>query len=211
MKIFASILNCDFSILSTEIKKAEEAGVDGFHLDVMDGHFVPNISFGIPITSAVRKVTSLPVRVHLMIENPSKYAEEFIKNGADAVIYHVETHYSEDLAKSLQGKGIPAGIALNPDTPVEMVEHFLPYVEEVLFMTVYPGFGGQSLIPSVLKKIEEFSKKHSKRNFVISADGGINPKNAKYLKDVGVDVVVVGSAIFKSNNYKEVVEKIKNV
>ncbi len=211
MKVYASILNCDFSILKEEIKKAEEAGVDGFHLDIMDGNFVPNISFGVPIVKAVRKLTSLPIRSHLMIDNPSKYFEEFIEAGSDAVVYHIETHYSEDLALKIKKRKKQVGVAINPDTPVELLEPFLKHVDEVLFMTVFPGFGGQSLIERVLEKIKKFKEKYKERNFFISADGGIKPENASAVKKAGVEIAVVGSAIFKNEDYKKVVESIKNV
>lgn len=213
MKIAPSILAADFAKLGEEIKDVEKGGADYIHIDVMDGHFVPNITMGPQVVSAIRPLTKLTLDVHLMIEKPDLYVEDFIKAGADIVSVHVEAcphlHRTIHLIKE---KGAKAGVVLNPATPLEMIQHILPDVDLVLFMTVNPGFGGQSFIETVLPKIRKLSETVKKTGFKaeIEVDGGINPETAKVCQEAGVDVFVAGSAIFKSSDRKAAIEAIRN-
>lgn len=206
----ASILNCDFSRLGSEIKAAEAAGVDAFHLDVMDGHFVPNISFGPPVTKHIRDLTDLPIRAHLMITDPVRYASRFIETGADEVLYHIEVADEETLPK-LKELGKPIGVTLNPDTALESVYPILPQLSQVLLMSVFPGFGGQRFIPETLFRIETLKREiqRQKLSVPISVDGGINPQTAPAIRSAGADILVVGSALFRANDYAEVVRAVK--
>jgi len=206
----ASILNCDFARLGFEIKAAEEAGVDAFHLDVMDGHFVPNISFGPPVTKHLRNLTKLPLRAHLMITDPVRYAPKFIETGADEVLYHIEVADSDTLPKLLE-LAKPIGVTLNPDTALESVYPILPKLSQVLLMSVYPGFGGQSFIPETLFRIETLKREieRQKLSLPISVDGGVNPETAPDIRNAGASILVVGSALFKSDDYSEVVRAVK--
>ena len=206
----ASILNCDFAKLGEEIKAAEEAGVDAFHLDVMDGHFVPNISFGPPVTKHIRDLTKLPIRAHLMITDPVKYAPRFIETGADEVLYHIEVADSDTLPK-LKELGKPIGVTLNPDTMLESVYPILPKLSQVLLMSVFPGFGGQSFIPETLFRIETLKREiqRQKLSVPVAVDGGVNPETAPAVRDAGADILIVGSALFRSADYASVVRAVK--
>jgi len=206
----ASILNCDFARLGSEIKAAEEAGVDAFHLDVMDGHFVPNISFGPPVTKHLRNLTKLPLRAHLMITDPVRYAPKFIETGADEVLYHIEVADSDTLPKLLE-LGKPIGISMNPDTHLESVYPILPKLSQVLLMSVYPGFGGQRFIPETLFRIETLKREIERQGLSVpvSVDGGVNPETAPDIRNAGASILVVGSALFKSDDYSEVVRQVK--
>jgi len=206
----ASILNCDFTKLGKEIKEAEKAGVEAFHLDVMDGHFVPNISFGPPVTRHVRGLTKLPLRAHLMITDPVKYAPKFIETGADEILYHIETSEADTLDKLL-GMGKPVGVTLNPSTALESVYSILDKVSQVLLMSVNPGFGGQRFIPETLFRVNTLKYEIKRRGLSIpvAVDGGVNPENAKDLRDAGADILVVGSALFTAPDYAEVVRQVK--
>jgi len=208
----ASILNCDFARLGFEIKAAEEAGVDAFHLDVMDGHFVPNISFGPPVTKHLRNLTKLPLRAHLMITDPVRYAPKFIETGADEVLYHIEVADSDTLPKLLE-LAKPIGVTLNPDTALESVYPILPKLSQVLLMSVYPGFGGQSFIPETLFRIETLKREIERQglSLPISVDGGVNPETAPDIRNAGASILVVGSALFKSDDYSEVVRAVKGL
>ena len=199
--ISASILNSDFGNLESEIHKAEKAGVDWIHLDIMDGHFVPNISFGPHIVSICRKITNLPLDVHLMISDPDKFIEQFADAGANYISVHVENnpHIHRTLQKiSLLGKH--PGIVLNPGTPIESIFELLECIDFVLLMTVNPGFGGQTFIPESLNKIKRFAKIISDKNLdiPIEVDGGINETTATQARSAGANILVAGSFIFRN-------------
>jgi len=211
-KIAPSILSADFSKLAEEIIDVEKGGADYIHIDVMDGHFVPNITMGPIVVEAIRPITKLPLDVHLMIQNPDQYIEAFAKAGADYISVHVEAcphlHRTIQLIKSL---GVKAGVVLNPATPVEMIQHIINEVDLVLIMTVNPGFGGQSFIYSVLpkiKKVKEIADKNG-LNIEIEVDGGVNSETAKLCVDAGANVLVAGSAIYNQENRRQAIEAIK--
>ncbi len=199
IKIAPSILSADFSKLGEEIKDVEKGGADYIHVDVMDGHFVPNITIGPLIVEAIRPITSLPLDVHLMIENPDNYIPTFAQAGADIITVHVEAcphlHRTIQLIKS---HGIKAGVVLNPHTPVSAIEHVLEDIDMVLLMTVNPGFGGQKFIHSVLPKIKQVADMVKERNLEveIEVDGGVNAETARLCVEVGANVLVVGSAVY---------------
>jgi len=212
IKIAPSILSANFIKLGEEIKAAEEAGVDMLHIDIMDGHFVPNITIGPFIVESIRQVTSLPLDVHLMIEEPDTYLRDFIKAGADYVTVHLEAsvhlHRTVQLIKET---GVKAGVSLNPATPVWSLEHILPDIHLVLLMSVNPGFGGQKFIPQALDKIRILKKFIEEKGLttLIEVDGGINADNAKDVASAGADILVMGSAFFHSGNYKEIMKRVK--
>lgn len=213
IKIAPSILAADFSKLGEEIKEVEQAGADLIHVDVMDGHFVPNITIGPLVVEAVRPLTELPLDVHLMIENPDVYIEQFAKAGADYLTVHVEAcphlHRTLQLIKS---HGVKAGVVLNPHTPVESILHVLTEVDMVLFMTVNPGFGGQKFIETVLPKVEQLSKmiKEQQLSIDIQIDGGVDAQTIVPCVVAGATVLVAGSAIFGQENRAAALEKIKS-
>ena len=197
--ISASILNADFSCLESQIQAAEKAGVDWIHLDIMDGHFVPNISFGPQIAAMVRKMTSLPVDTHLMISNPDQFIGAFSDAGADYISVHVENNpHIHRTIQNILKNGKHAGIVLNPGTPVQTIYPVLHMVSYVLIMSVNPGFGGQSFLPESLDKISELSAKirAEKRDVLIEVDGGINAETLPLAAKAGAEVFVVGSYIF---------------
>ncbi len=203
IQISPSILSADFSNLEKDIKKLETAGADMIHVDVMDGHFVPNITIGPPVIKALRSKTSLPFDVHLMIDPVHKYIKDFANAGADIITIHPEAtpnlQESIDEIKSFKKK---VGISLNPDTKIDIVEDYLDKVDLILIMSVYPGFGGQKFISDVLEKIRSLKnlKDKKKLNFDIEVDGGINFSNFKSVIDAGANVLVSGTTIFKENN-----------
>ncbi|MBU5341167.1 MULTISPECIES: ribulose-phosphate 3-epimerase [Bacillaceae] len=212
IKIAPSILSADFSILGKEVKDVEKAGADYIHIDVMDGHFVPNITIGPLIVEAIRPVTSLPFDVHLMIENPEKYIQNFVRAGADIISVHTEScRHLHRTIYQIKEQGIKAGVVLNPATPVEMIRDVLTDIDLVLLMTVNPGFGGQTFIPNVLKKIEQVKRWKDEQNltFEIEVDGGINDETAKQCVEKGVDVLVAGSYIFNNKNREQAIEMIR--
>lgn len=212
IKIAPSILAANFSKLGEEIQSAEAAGADYIHVDVMDGHFVPNITFGPLAVDAIRPLTSLPLDVHLMIENPDQYIADFTNAGADLISVHVEAcphlHRTIQLIKS---KGAKAGVVLNPHTPVSAIEPILEDVDLVLLMTVNPGFGGQSFIHSVLPKIAEVKALADQRHpeLEIEVDGGVNAETARLCAEAGANVLVAGSAVFGKTDRKKAVEEIR--
>ncbi|QKY68993.1 ribulose-phosphate 3-epimerase [Lentibacillus sp. CBA3610] len=210
-KIAPSILSADFSQLGNEIKDVEQGGADYIHVDVMDGHFVPNITIGPLIVEAIKPHTALPLDVHLMIENPDQYIPAFAEAGASIISVHQET--SPHLHRTIQlikDHGMKAGVVINPATPVEMIRDVLHEVDLVLLMTVNPGFGGQSFIPEVIQKIEQIASWREERQliFEIEVDGGVNRNTAKLCTDAGADVLVAGSAIFKQDDRKQIIQEI---
>ena len=212
-KIAPSILSADFTRLGEEISSVEKAGADYIHLDVMDGHFVPNITMGPMIVKAVRKATGLPLDVHLMIETPDRYIDEFIEAGADIVTVHAEAavHLHRTLERIRQG-GAKAGVSLNPATSPEVLDYVLEGLNLVLLMTVNPGFGGQKFIESVLPKIETVRETIDGRGLRVEleVDGGIGPDTISRVSSAGADVFVAGSAIFGRGNYQEVIRLMRS-
>ncbi len=203
IQISPSILSADFSQLGEDIKRLEKSGADMIHVDVMDGHFVPNLTIGPPVIKSLRKYTSLPFDVHLMIDPVHKYIKDYSDAGADIITFHPEatknTQETINLISSLSKK---VGISLNPDTEISIAEEYLDKIDLILIMSVYPGFGGQKFINRVIKKIVELDKIRSQRklNFKIEIDGGINFETSKIAIDAGVDILVSGTTVFKENN-----------
>tara|TARA_B100002051_G_scaffold124885_1_gene118911 strand:- start:3138 stop:3797 length:660 start_codon:yes stop_codon:yes gene_type:complete len=203
IQISPSILSADFSQLGEDIKRLEKSGADMIHVDVMDGHFVPNLTIGPPVIKSLRKYTSLPFDVHLMIDPVHKYIKDYSDAGADIITFHPEatknTQETINLINSLSKK---VGISLNPDTEINIAEEYLDKIDLILIMSVYPGFGGQKFINRVIKKIVELDKIRSQRrlNFKIEIDGGINFETSKIAIDAGVDILVSGTTVFKENN-----------
>ncbi|MFN7209729.1 MAG: ribulose-phosphate 3-epimerase [Aggregatilineales bacterium] len=197
--IAPSILSADFAKLGEEVRAVAEHGADAIHIDVMDGHFVPNLTFGAPIVAALRRVTTLPLDVHLMIEQPERYLEQFVRAGADMLTVHVETcpHLHRTL-QAIHALGVKAGVALNPHTPFELIREVLPDVERVLVMTVDPGFGGQRLIPRTLGKVAQIRAAIAALDqpIELGVDGGVDRDTIAELARSGADVFVAGSAIF---------------
>ncbi len=229
--IFAtSILSSDFSKLSEEIKKCEDAGADRIHLDVMDGHFVPNLTFGPVVVESIKKVTTLPLDVHLMVERPWKYINDFINAGVNLIAFHVEEYPGKNSPASREGvyprttidmdkeklremvhkiksKGVKVSLALNPPTPF-FAQELSDELDEILIMTVNPGFGGQVLIASTLEKIRDIRSKFSKD---IKVDGGINGNTIKKIRDAGANIFIIGSYFFRSTNPKEALRKLRDL
>jgi ribulose-phosphate 3-epimerase len=212
VKIAPSILSANFAKLGEEILDVEKGGADFIHVDVMDGHFVPNITIGPLIVEAIRPVTKLPLDVHLMIEDPDQYIEAFAKAGADYITVHVEAcrhlHRTIQLIKSF---GVKAGVVLNPATPVEMIQHIIADIDMVLLMSVNPGFGGQKFIPEVLPKIKRVKELAAEKEAAIEIeiDGGVNSKTAKLCIEAGATVLVAGSAIYNQEDRKKAIELIR--
>jgi len=212
VKIAPSILSANFLKLGEEIKTVEQAGADMLHIDIMDGHFVPNITIGPFIVESIRKITSLPLDIHLMIEEPDTYLRDFIKAGADYITVHVEAsvHLHRTVQWIKEG-GVKAGVSLNPATPIWGLEYILPDIDIALLMSVNPGFGGQEFIPQIfdkIKTVKHFIKERA-LSTLIEVDGGINLDNAKNIVDAGADIIVMGSAFFNSKDYKAHVKSIK--
>jgi ribulose-phosphate 3-epimerase len=211
-KIAPSILSADFARLGEEVKAAEEAGADYIHVDIMDGHFVPNITAGPQFVEALRRSTSLPLDVHLMIQNPDRFLVDFIKAGADILTVHVEAviHLHRALME-IKEKGALAGVSLNPATALCVLEPALEYADLVLVMTVNPGFGGQEFIPSMLPKIEELRRMidHKGWKLELEVDGGIKAGNIAQVAKAGADVFVSGSGIFKTEDYAKTIAEMR--
>ena len=213
MKLIApSILSANFARLGQEIEAVENAGADWIHVDVMDGHYVPNITMGPLIAKAAKRSTSLPLDVHLMIENPDQYIPDFIKAGADWLCVQVEacTHLNRTI-QMIKQAGVKAGAALNPATPLSSIEWVIEELDYILIMSVNPGFGGQAFIENSLDKVRELCNNLQKRNLspLIQIDGGVNSKTIKNISDAGVNVFVAGSAIYKSSDYQKTISNFK--
>ena len=213
-KIAPSILSADFSRLGEEILLVEEAGADLIHIDVMDGHFVPNITIGPAIVSSLRKVTDLPFDVHLMIENPEKFIEAFAAAGSDMITVHVEA--ADNLHRTvalIKEQGIKAGVSLNPATPLSRIEQVIEDVDMLLVMTVNPGFGGQKFIENMLPKIKKAREmiRSIAPGVLLEVDGGVTLDNIKQIADAGTDIFVAGSSIFGSADYRKTIAKMKEI
>jgi ribulose-phosphate 3-epimerase len=211
-KIAPSILSADFSRLADEVRAVEKAGADVIHVDVMDGHFVPNITIGPLVVQGLKKLTSLPLDVHLMIENPERYVEVFAQAGSDWITIHAETcpHLKRMIKKVRQLRARP-GIVLKPATPLKTLFPVLDEIDLVLIMSVNPGFGGQSFIPSTLKKIERLRKIVDQNRYPleIEVDGGVKVENIREVSTAGGDVFVVGTGIFKTENYEKTIRRLR--
>ncbi len=216
IQISPSILSADFSQLGNETKRLEEGGADMIHVDVMDGHFVPNLTIGPPVIKALRNYTKLPFDVHLMIKPVHKYIKSYAEAGANIITIHPEaTDSLKDSIKHIKELGKKVGVSLNPDTKTDIIKEFLSELDLILIMSVYPGFGGQKFIPEVLSKIEELKDIKLKENlkFDIEVDGGIDFNNSKLVIEAGANILVSGTTIFKSNNgdIKKNIEILKSI
>lgn len=212
LKIAPSILSADFAKLGEEILAVERAGADYIHVDVMDGHFVPNITIGPLIVEAIRPITKLPLDVHLMIDNPDQYIEAFAKAGADYITVHVEAcRHLHRTIHHIKSFGIKAGVVLNPATPVNTIQHILKDIDMVLLMSVNPGFGGQKFIPEVLPKIRKVKEMADAigKEIEIEIDGGVNSETAKLCVEAGANVLVAGSAIYDQEDYAAAISLIR--
>ena len=214
IKIAPSILSADFARLGDEIRAATAAGAHLLHVDVMDGHFVPNITIGPPVVESIRKVTQLPLDVHLMIEDPDKFLKDFVAAGADILTVHYEaTVHLHRSVQMIRESGIRAGVSINPATPVSSLDNILGDVDMVLVMSVNPGFGGQKFIPSALEKLKLLRRKIDEAGLsvLIEVDGGVKPENAKEIAAAGADILVMGSAFFNSGDYAATMEKMNGL
>lgn len=214
VKIAPSLLAANFANLQQEIEKVTQGGAHWLHYDVMDGHFVPNISFGYSILQDIKAVTNLYLDVHLMISKPKEYIDQFIESGASLVVFHLEAMEDEKATKELlqyiKSKGKDVGLSIKPNTPIELLTPFLSQLDVVLIMSVEPGFGGQKFDP---KSIDKIKKLHTYRQvheyqYLIEVDGGINATTAKLCKEAGVDVLVAGSSVFNSDDYKKAIDAL---
>lgn len=231
VKIAPSILSANFLNLEKEIKQVERFGADMLHLDIMDGHFVPNLTFGPGLVKQIRKITNLPLDAHLMIAKPALFIDRFIESGVNYISFHIETDSEyKKLLNRIRKANVKAGIAINPETPIHNVKQVLDYIDYVLIMTVHPGFGGQKYIddctPKIQKILEMINQNLSsikpvpgprlnrgaqESGIEIEVDGGIDYQTAKLAKEAGANILVAGNFIFSSNNYKEVIKGLRNV
>lgn len=212
--IAPSILSADFLRLGEEIKAVESAGAHMIHIDVMDGHFVPNITIGYAIVESIKKITALPLDVHLMISEPEKFLDDFIRAGADYLTVHAEASvHLHRTVHRIKESGIKAGVSINPATPVMSLHDIAADADMVLIMSVNPGFGGQTFIPHALEKIRQLRRTLSDKGFstLIEVDGGIKPDNAREVAAAGADILVMGSAFFTSGNYAETMAKLNEI
>jgi ribulose-phosphate 3-epimerase len=212
VKIAPSILAADFARLAEEIQRVEAAGADMLHVDVMDGHFVPNLTIGPPVVKAIRAVTDLPLDVHLMVTDPDSLIPDFVDAGSNNLTVHVEAcRHLHRTIQSIKNAGLQASVVLNPATPLSLLEEILPDAHMVLLMSVNPGFGGQSFIPSTLHKIRALRQEISDRNLhvAIEVDGGVKPANARMIREAGADVLVAGTAIFAQPDYGQAIRALR--
>jgi ribulose-phosphate 3-epimerase len=207
--VLPSLLLCDFARLADEIASLEQAGVQGLHLDVMDGHFVPNLTYGPPIVAAIRSCTDLPLDVHLMISNPLQYIEEFREAGADSITVHIEAvHDPRPVLERIRTVGAAAGLALNPPTPLSAVEPYLSNCDLLLVMSVMPGFGGQGFEPVALEKLRALDSSPAAKHLLLEIDGGVNDATIGSCAQAGAVLFVVGSAIFRQPDYTQAVMRL---
>lgn len=213
VKVAPSVLSANFAELKKDLDSIKEAGADWVHYDVMDGHFVPNISFGYSILKDISKVTDLFLDVHLMISDPGKYVDEFIQAGADMIVFHIEAVDSKEnineLIEYIHSQNVQVGISIKPATSVSDITDYLNKIDLILVMSVEPGFGGQSFQEGALDKIKELSELQSQYNYLIEVDGGINEVTGKSCKDAGVDVLVAGSYVFNQEDRKKAIDSLK--
>ncbi|MCD6329543.1 MAG: ribulose-phosphate 3-epimerase [Candidatus Cloacimonetes bacterium] len=212
LKIAPSILSSDFLHLEKEIRSVEKAGADMLHLDIMDGHFVPNLTFGPGLVKQIRKATALPFDAHLMITNPADFADKFIDAGVNYLSFHIETDSNyKSLFRKIRSRGVKAGIAINPETSLGALPGVIDEIDYVLIMSVHPGFGGQAFIKESVEKVRKVKEIIGSRAVEIEIDGGINYETAKSVIKAGVNILVAGSFIFKSNDYKKTITGLRNV
>ncbi|MEO1928290.1 MAG: ribulose-phosphate 3-epimerase [Nautiliaceae bacterium] len=212
MKIAPSILSADFGNLAEDVKKVSEARADFIHVDVMDGHFVPNMTMGPMIVEAVKKATNVPLDIHFMVENIPFFIDMYKHLKPEFISFHIEEEkHINRVIQKIRNEDIRPAVVLNPATPIYLLEYIVSDVDMVLLMSVNPGFGGQKFIPSVIDKIKELRDLASKKNpnLLIEVDGGVNDKNAKLLKEAGADILVAGSFVFKSDDYKKAIESLR--
>lgn len=212
--IAPSILSADFANMGEEVKRAEKSGADVLHVDVMDGNFVPNITFGVKMVEDVRPHTTLPIDVHMMVKDPAFYAEKFVKAGADFVTFHIEAERNaRPLLEKIRESGAKCGIVISPDTSVSEIEDVLDVCDMVLVMSVYPGFGGQKFIENSLDKIKRLKELKSSKgySYIIEIDGGVNKDTVKRIKDAGAELLVAGSAVYNKADMRQNIELLKSL
>jgi ribulose-phosphate 3-epimerase len=214
-QIYPSLLSADFSRLAEEVRAVEEAGADGLHLDIMDGHFVPNLTFGAPVIAKLRPHTQLFFDCHLMVTQPDALVDDFAEAGAERITVHQEAcvHLHRSLQR-IRAAGCKAGVSLNPATPLETLDHVLDDLDLILCMTVNPGFGGQKLIPAALKKagalVERLKQRGLKDKILVQIDGGVDPKTAPEARRLGIDILVAGNAVFGQKDYTSAIKALRN-